>query len=97
MNMPDMIRVKILKFMLSRIDEPLTLTDIVNGSNSTGRRVFVELTNMLDLKMITSKMNGFKLSFTNAQYIVKNYTELAVVCNFSEIIKKKMKEYENQI
>ncbi len=97
MNTPTLIRVKILKFMLSRIDEPLTLTDIVEGSNSTGKKVFSELTDMLELKMITSKINGFKLSFTNAQFIAKNFTELAIVCNFSEIIKKKMKEYENQV
>ena len=97
MNTPSLTRVKIFKFMLSRIDELLSFDDITKGSHSNHKKVFDELLGLVKLRMISAKVNGYKLTFANAEFIVKNHTELAIICDFSKAIKSKMKEIEKQI
>lgn len=92
MTTPSLKRVKILKFMLSRIGEPLTLDEISDGSNTTLKNVISETNNLKEDRMITQTSNGFKLSFANAQFIVSNHTDLAVVCDFEKILKKRIND-----
>ncbi|MCV0393647.1 MAG: hypothetical protein K5790_10235 [Nitrosopumilus sp.] len=96
MKTPSLTRVKILKFMLSRIDEPLSSQEIQDGSHSNYKNTMNEIRNLVKDKMITGTKIGWKLTFKNADFIATKHTELAVICDFSKVIKKKMKQIEKQ-
>ena len=94
MKTPSLTRVKILKFMLSRIDEPVTLTEIEEGSHSNFTNTRRELVKLRNEKMITPVGKNYKFTFYNAEFITKKHTELALICDFKRIIKKVSKKLD---
>lgn len=82
--------------MLSRINEPLTDDEIQIGSHGNYPNTFRELTKLRKEKMITSIGKKYKLSFFDAEFIAKVHTDLAIVCDFSKIIKKVMKQIDKR-
>lgn len=97
MKTPPLTRVKITKFMLSRIDEPLTLDDIIIGSYTSFVNTIKQLEKMTREKMITKTKYGYKMTFRNAKFIIDNMTELALICEFEKIIKSKLKRHATQV
>lgn len=94
MKTPPLTRVKILKFMLSRIEEPLSHDDVMEGSHSNFKNTVNELNKLVEEKMVTKSKLGYKLTFKNAEFIATKHTELAVICDFSKVIQKKLKQIE---
>lgn len=78
--------------MLTRINEPLTEDEIEKGSHSNFTNTMKELNKLRNEKMITLVGKSYKLSYYDAEFIAKVHTELAIVCDFSKIIKKVMKQ-----
>jgi predicted transcriptional regulator len=96
MKTPSLTRVKILKFMLSRIDQSLSSQEVQDGSHSNYKNTMNEIRNLVNDSMITKTKIGYKLSLDNYDFIITKYTELAVVCNFKNAMKEKMKQTEIQ-
>ena len=83
--------------MLTRINEPITESEIEKGSHSNFTNTIKELIKLRKEKLITPVgKSRYKLSYYNAEYIATNYTELAVVCDFRRIIKKVMKQLDTR-
>lgn len=96
MNPPSLSRVKILKFMLSRINEPLTFNEIEQGSHTNFPCTMKELGKLRQEKMITMIGKSYKLSYYDAEFIAKVHTDLAIVCDFSKVIRKAIKQLDKR-
>lgn len=96
-NPPSLTRIRILKFMLSRINEPLSYDEIQEATKANFTNTRREIAKLRNDKFITPvKGEKFKMTFDNVEYITNVDTKLAVVCDFSKLIKKKLKEYDKR-
>lgn len=96
MKSPSLLRVKIVKFMIQRINEPLTLNDFIEGTHSHGNVLIRELSKLTEERLVTKIRNGWKLSFDNAFTITSGHLDLAIICDFKKELKRKNKELDKQ-